>query len=143
VTTQSNNDDPSSMTIREIRHELESFGINMVRLFEKSEFIEVLVKARKERKAPAVSNVRSNTAASSISIDPASMGTKEIRRELESLGVSMVGLIEKSELIDALVNARKKGEEEGASLRWKSCSCVLITIYCFPGQIVQECAYCL
>ena len=44
--------------------------------------------------------------------DPSSMGTKDIRRELESLGVSMVGIIEKSELIDLLVKARKEERKE-------------------------------
>ncbi len=39
---------------------------------------------------------------------PSSMGIKEIRQELESLGVSMVGIFEKNELIDELVNARTK-----------------------------------
>ena len=41
--------------------------------------------------------------------DPSTMGMKQIRRELETLGVETKLFVEKSKMIDALVNARKEG----------------------------------
>ena len=43
---------PSSMKIKEIRQELESMGIGTKSFIEKSEFVDALIEARKERKAP-------------------------------------------------------------------------------------------
>ena len=43
---------PSSMKIKEIRQDLESMGIGTKSFIEKSEFVDALIEARKERKAP-------------------------------------------------------------------------------------------
>jgi len=40
------------MKIKEIRQELESMGIGTKSFIEKSEFVDALIEARKERKAP-------------------------------------------------------------------------------------------
>lgn len=44
---------------------------------------------------------------------PALMGTKDICQELESLGIGAKAFVEKRDLIDALVNARKQGDVRG------------------------------
>ena len=99
------NDDPSLMRPKELRQELESLGIETKTFLEKSEFIEALVNARKGGKAPVSSG--GNAEASS---DPSSMGTKELRQELESLGIETKTFHEKREFIDALAIARKEGK---------------------------------
>ena len=49
-------------------------------------------------------NERSNT------IDPSIMSTPELKNECQSLGINTTNFLEKSELINALINARKEGK---------------------------------
>lgn len=100
------------MGIKEIRQELKSFGVSMVGIFEKSELIDELVKARSKKKTVKTSfSFRGDVAAASSS-NPSSMGIKAIRQELGLLGVSVAGFLEKNELVDALVNARREGKKK-------------------------------
>jgi hypothetical protein len=41
------------------------------------------------------------------------MGIKEIRKELESMGIGTKSFIEKSEFVNALIHARKQGKVRG------------------------------
>jgi DNA ligase-1 len=99
-------EDPSSMKTRELRQELESFGIETKSFVEKIEFIDALVHARNSNLTVGGSG---NTAHDD---HPASMGTKALRQELQSCGVDTTTFREKSEFITALVNVRKTKKQD-------------------------------
>ena len=59
-----------------------------------------------------------------VDSNPSSMRIKEIRQELESMGIVTKSFIEKSEFVNALINARKEGKAPGgggASLKTNNC----------------------
>lgn len=125
----------SAMKAKEIRQELESYGISTKSFFEKSELVEALVKARMEGKTPVETTVNgadgesgsktSSTSSSSSSSSSEtssrlvkiqqeiekckSMKVGELKKELESYGISTKSFFEKSEFVRAVAEARVDG----------------------------------
>ncbi|KAL9178966.1 hypothetical protein ACHAXT_011939 [Thalassiosira profunda] len=119
-----------SMRIKEIKSELESYGISTRSFLEKGELVDALVQARAEGKTPmstTVTPVPSPTA-TPVPSPPAAaptadrearlkselekckeMKTSELKSELESLGVSTNSFFEKGEFVKALAEARVDG----------------------------------
>ena len=66
------------------------------------------------------------------------MGIKAIRQELESMGIGTKSFIEKSEFVNALLDARTKinaccadcGNEEGGGVKLKACMSCMLVKYC-------------
>lgn len=135
----------SKMRAKEIREELQSYGISTKTFFEKSELEDALVKARKEGKTPinGVNGAASSSSASSdkagssdsttstASSSRASSGNRleriqqemekckgmkvgELKKELESYGVSTKSYFEKSEFVRAVAEARVDGVKKGS-----------------------------
>ena len=127
----------SSMKVSQIRQELESYGISTKSFFEKSELVEALVAARKEGKVPIAggggnANAEEASPSSSSSGGGGSGSTSssptnrqeriqreiancnklkigELKKELESYGVSTKSYFEKSEFVRAVAEARVDG----------------------------------
>ena len=123
----------SSMRVAQIRQELESYGISTKSFFEKSELIEALVAARKEGKVPIAGgggDAKSATSSGSTSSSSTASGSGtsnrqeriqqeiekcnklkigELKKELESHGVSTKSYFEKSEFVRAVAEARVDG----------------------------------
>ncbi|KAL7462915.1 hypothetical protein ACHAXS_003290 [Conticribra weissflogii] len=122
------------MKAKEIRQELESYGISTKSFFEKSELVEALVKARMDGKTPVEKTVNgtdgrfdsktaSTASATSSSSSSASrlvriqkemdkcksMKVGELKKELESYGISTKSFFEKSEFVRAVAEARVDG----------------------------------
>ena len=113
-----------------MRKELESYGIPTKSLFEKSEFVEALKKARVEGKKPkkerkTASTKQSSSAAPSDTTtreeryqkafeQAQSMGVKDLKQELKNRGISTASFFEKSEFIKAYAEAvaDKKGKDK-------------------------------
>lgn len=138
-TTNNNDDDDelekeiSKMKPKEIRRELESYGISTKTFFEKSELVEALVRARKEGKTPIVDGqvngdgngaaFSSTTASTSSSTSTGnrqdriqkemdrckSLKVSDLKKELESYGMSTKSFFEKSEFVRAVAEARVDG----------------------------------
>lgn len=126
----------SAMRAKDLRKELESYGISTKSFFEKGELVDALVKARLEGKTP-ISNGAANGEDAAFSADAdgasdsssaSSAGTasraeriqqemekcktlkvKELKTELESYGVSTKSYFEKSEFVRAVAEARVDG----------------------------------
>jgi len=136
ATTASSLPDLDSMKAGELKKELESYGISTKSFLEKSELKNALSKARAEGKTPisnksssssTASTAQTSTSTSTSSSDSAndvkqesksmeaqmkeiqSMKATEIKKELESLGVSTKSFFEKSEFVKALAEARVNG----------------------------------
>jgi len=131
----------TSMKAKDMRAELESYGISCQSFFEKSELVEALTKARAEGKVPingsgganANANANANAkakgseAGASASDSGASREAKiqaemencrsmkvgDLKKELQSLGVSTRSFFEKSEFVKALAEARVDGVKKG------------------------------
>lgn len=130
--------DIESMRAGEIRKELESYGISCKSFFEKSELVDALKKARAEGKTPINgAKVNGDTSASSSTTSSGSstsagggnadsgasreekikaemekcktMKVGDLKKELQSLGVSTKSFFEKSEFVKALAEARVDG----------------------------------
>ena len=127
------------MKAKDMRAELESYGISCQSFFEKSELVEALTKARAEGKVPingsggANANANANAkakgseAGASASDSGASREAKiqaemencrsmkvgDLKKELQSLGVSTRSFFEKSEFVKALAEARVDGVKKG------------------------------
>jgi len=123
----------SAMKAKEIRQELESYGISTKSFFEKSEMVDALVKARKEGKTPINNNDGSGgdtdtTKSQSKKTDDSSNNKEdramrikqemdkcsklkvgELKKELESAGVSTKSYFEKSEFVKAVAELRVDG----------------------------------
>ena len=129
--------DIESMRAGEIRKELESYGISCKSFFEKSELVDALKKARAEGKTP-INGAKVNGDASGSSSSTSSgtstsaggtgdsgasreekikaemekcksMKVGDLKKELQSLGVSTKSFFEKSEFVKALAEARVDG----------------------------------
>lgn len=126
-----------SMRAGEIRKELESYGISCKSFFEKSELVDALKKARAEGKTPingakvnddaSASSSTASSGASTSSGGTADSGASrdekikaemekckamkvgDLKKELQSLGVSTKSFFEKSEFVKALAEARVDG----------------------------------
>lgn len=130
----------SAMRVKEIRQELESYGISTKSFFEKSEMVDALVKARLEGKTPIIDTgvngdaASSDTSSSSSSDTSTSSNTSdrteriakemekcskmkvgELKKELESYGVSTKSFFEKSEFVRAVAEARVDGPPKSSS----------------------------
>jgi len=128
--------DVESMKAGEMRKELESYGISCKSFFEKSELADALKKARAEGKTPINgAGVNGASAASSGSSETSSsnggdsskggasreekikaemekcksMKVGDLKKELQSLGVSTKSFFEKTEFVKALAEARVDG----------------------------------
>ena len=154
TTTQSSDEadltkEIKSMKAKEIRTELESYGIPTKSFFEKSELVEALVSARKEGKTPISVNSDASGSADSSTSDAAtssettsassssdsdsrsstnrqerlskemeickSMKVGELKKELESYGVSTKSYFEKSEFVRAVAEARVDGVKKSSA----------------------------
>ena len=119
----------NKMRVKEIRDELESYGISTKSFFEKSELAEALLAARKEGKTPIKDSSETSASSSSSSTEtntsssPAnrqerlreemekckSMKVADLKKELESYGISTKSYFEKSEFVVAVAEARVDG----------------------------------
>ena len=123
----------SSMKAKEIRQELESYGISTKSFFEKSELVDALLSARKEGKTPIVesdSGKKGKNASEPKSSSTSSSSTNtanrekrikeemekcvklkvgELKKELENAGVSTKSYFEKSEFVRAVSELRVDG----------------------------------
>ena len=128
----------SAMKAKEIRSELESYGISTKSFFEKSELVDALVKARKEgekpieskgdRDAPTAATSDTNTKTTTKK-DTANRDKRikkemekcqklkvgELKKELESAGISTKSYFEKSEFVRAVAELRVDGPPENKS----------------------------
>mmetsp|Transcript_4625 Transcript_4625/g.9616 ORF Transcript_4625/g.9616 Transcript_4625/m.9616 type:complete len:277 (-) Transcript_4625:790-1620(-) len=148
TTTSSDEDlrnEINSMKAKDIRQELQSYGIPTEAFFEKSELVDALVTARREGKTPVVgvngdddgatssastsdaSSSETTTSASSNNNNKSSssanrqerlnqemekcksMKVGELKKELESYGVSTKSFFEKSEFVRAVAEIRVDG----------------------------------
>ena len=129
TTTTTENEAPpiDTMTGREMKLELERYGISTKAFFEKSEYRSALEKARADglQPKPATSSSSSSTAtdtvpqSSSLSRDERirvemtscqNMAARDMKQELEQIhGVSTRSMFEKSEFLRALAEARVDG----------------------------------
>ncbi len=123
---------PDKMKAREIREELESYGINTKSFLEKSELVDALTKARAEGKKPIekettktssdvngkqdpTSSAGSSSRAEKIAAEKQkakSMKVGELKKALQDMGISTKSFFEKSEFVqayaEALVDGRSK-----------------------------------
>lgn len=113
---------PIPLSAREIRQELESYGIDTRSFFEKTELVEVLKKARAERSGYGGvgfdgADERSTSASPSSSESREeqikrkmekynTLSISELKRRLEDQGIATKAFLEKSEFIKALAEAR-------------------------------------
>ena len=132
-----------SMKASDLRKELQSYGISTKSFFEKSELVDAVEKARKEGKTSFVNgdddkaNDDSNATSTSgtkakgkeskasrqeklaIEIEKCTkMKVGELKKELESYGISTKSFFEKSEFVKAVAEARVDGvKNKGGSRR--------------------------
>ncbi len=141
--------DVADMKASELRKELQSYGISTKSFFEKSELVDAVEKARSEGKTPIetgdsgsdsdsgseASSQSSSSSSSSASGSSRSeklaqemekcnkMKVLELRKELESYGISTKSFFEKSEFVRAAAEARVDGvKAAGAGGRRKTAS---------------------
>lgn len=127
----------SAMRAKEIRQELESYGISTKSFFEKSEMVEALLNAKKEGKTPVDNGTNGDTASTnsgpsssrSTSTSTAdrqeriqqemekcqTLKVGELKKELESYGISTKSYFEKSEFVRAVAEVRVDGPKKSAS----------------------------
>ena len=131
-----------SMRVGELKKELESYGISTRSFLEKSELVDAVEKARAEGKTPKASNTASSSPSSSPSSSSSSSSTAsssssssqsdesreeklakemencqsmkagELKKELESYGISTKSFFEKSEFVKACAEARVDGAKK-------------------------------
>jgi len=140
-----------SMRVGVIKQELESYGISTRTFLEKSELVDALITARKEGKEPISTQATTSTTSSSSSSSSSStetststtaptnleerqqrikeeqekckeMKVKELKSELESLGVSTKTFFEKSEFVRALAEARVNGVKKSKKKKRRTVS---------------------
>jgi len=116
----------SDMKASELRKELQSYGISTKSFFEKSELVDAVEKARSEGMEPiekeSVGTSSTDTTDSSKDSNKSrdekikdemekckKMKVGELKKELESIGVSTKSFFEKSEFVRAVAEARVDG----------------------------------
>lgn len=121
----------ASMRVGELKKELDSYGISTKSFFEKSELAEAVQKARDEGRKPvnkSTTQTKTTSSTSSSSTSTARTETKsreeriaeemekclsmkagDMKKELQSMGVSTKSFFEKSEFLKALAEARVDG----------------------------------
>lgn len=124
------------MRVKEIKRELESYGVSTKSFFEKSEMVDALVTAREEGKTPInVGEVNGDATASTSTPDSGASSSSstststanrteriqeemekckkqkvgELKKELESSGISTKSYFEKSEFVRAVAELRVDG----------------------------------
>jgi len=124
--------DINNLTVAEMRKELESYGISTKSFLEKKEFVEALTKAREEGKKPIEDTTTASDSTKKKSNDDEAalsrekriaaemekcqqMKVPELKKELESLGISTKSFFEKSEFVKTLATARVDGTAKGGS----------------------------
>ena len=124
--------DIESMRAAELRKELQSYGISTKSFLEKTELVDAVIKARKDGKTPVAEpskssdDEKSSTGATreekiaSELKNCSSMKVGELKKELESLGISTKSFFEKSEFVRALAEARVDGVKAKGSSKRKS-----------------------
>jgi hypothetical protein len=115
-----------------MRKELESYGMSTKSFLEKKEFVEALTKAREEGKKPIEDTTTASDSTKKKSNDDDTalsrekriaaemekcqqMKVAELKKELESLGISTKSFFEKSEFVKTLATARVDGTTKGGS----------------------------
>jgi len=118
--------DVGTMRIKELKEELDSYGIPTSGFLEKGELVDALQKARAEGRTPINRQKQQQQDSFSDSISNASTSDKqqrlvqemekcqqmkvsELKKELSQLGVSTKTFFEKSEFVRALAEARVEG----------------------------------
>ena len=128
----------NNMRVKEIRDELESYGISTKSFLEKKELAEALLAARKEGKTPIKDTNEASSSSSSSSASSTaegssnnssvnrqerlqkemekckSMKVSDLKKELESYGLSTKSYFEKSEFVRAVAEARVDGVKKSA-----------------------------
>lgn len=126
----------SSMRVGELKKELVSYGISTKSFFEKSELVDAVEKARAEGKTPISSGSDNKTSSSSKDSSSSSsskdssksrddrlkeetekcqsMKAGELKKELESYGISTSTFFEKSEFVKACAEARVDGKSQSS-----------------------------
>jgi hypothetical protein len=126
--------DVNDMKAKDLRKELQSYGISTKSFFEKSEFVHAVEKARSEGKTPIENGKEASDKSSSSGSDGSSKKTrserlaeeiekcqslkvKELKKELEAYGISTKSFFEKSEFVRAVAESRVDGvaKKGGAS----------------------------
>jgi len=123
--------DVDTMKAKELRNELQSYGISTKSFFEKSELVDAVQKARAEGKTPKSTSSTSTKDSTSEGSSSSSTGTPkasreerlkeemdkcksmkvgELKKELQSYGVSTKSFFEKSEFVRAVAEARVDGK---------------------------------
>lgn len=170
----------SSMRAKEIRLELESYGIPTKSFFEKSELVDACVKARLEEMVPIDASAVNGDAASTGNSDASGSSSTsttgstsstststannrkeriqeemdkckkvkvgELKKELESYGISTKSFFEKSEFVRAVAEVRVDGPKKSANgatsggrveeePRDPSYRDVIVTKFNAPGEI--------
>ena len=117
------------MKAKDLRNELQSYGISTKSFFEKSELVDAVEKARAEGKSPKVDEKKASDTKGGSNTDDSSEKTKkprserlaeeiekcnklkvkELKNELESYGISTKSFFEKTEFVRALAEARVDG----------------------------------
>ena len=106
----------NKMPLREIKAELQQRGVSTTGLFEKQQLIQAL---REARTASPKKTQQSNESTKPdeqkpIKDDVNQMPLREIKAELQQLGVSTSGLFEKQQLVEALRKARTSSPKRNA-----------------------------
>ena len=128
--------DVGSMKAGDLRTELQSYGISTKSFFEKSELVDAVKKARAEGKSPKANGKEAPSKSTSKSTESKSTESKstdrssskprserlaeemekcksmkvgELKKELQSYGISTKSFFEKSEFVRALAEARVDG----------------------------------
>ena len=122
-----------SMRVGELKKELDSYGISTKSFFEKSELIQAVEKARAEGKTAKSESSTPETKGSSSTSESSdssesreeklqkemencnSMKAGELKKELESYGISTKSFFEKSEFVKACAEARVDGASKQTS----------------------------
>lgn len=116
----SSNDLPdiAGMKLKDIRQELESYGISTKPFLEKPEFVEALQKARAEGKQPKAQKANGKagkTRSERMQEEMAkakSMSVADLRKELTSRGIKTNAFFEKSEFVKAYAEAIVDGVKQ-------------------------------
>jgi hypothetical protein len=118
--------DVGTMRIKELKEELDSYGIPTSGFLEKSELVDALQKARAEGRKPINRQKKQQDSSSDSSSNASSASDKQqrlvqelekcqqmkvsdLKKELSQLGVSTKTFFEKSEFVRALAEARVEG----------------------------------
>jgi uncharacterized protein with GYD domain len=115
------------MKVGDLRKELESYGVSTKSFFEKSELVEAVNKARADGKTPINNGSTSSSSTSSsttttreerIALEVQKLSNAkvaELKKELESYGISTKSFFEKSEFVKAVAEARVDGVKKSTT----------------------------